>query len=147
MFIIYSLKLTRNIWEYSRERANTNMREKMRNQNLGKYFNGDTAVLTWEISGAIQLPLEGQPRGLFSSLEEAPHHPPPGHISFFSQSLIPVSFKQTYLCVYIKYSLWVWHCYKQWKCSNDIKQKYLPSFRLHSSGWRWTISKISMQDI
>ena len=33
----------------------------MRNQNLGKYFNGDTAVLTWEISGATQLPLGGQP--------------------------------------------------------------------------------------
>lgn len=77
------------------------MREKMRNQNLGKYFNGDTAVLTWEISGATQLPLGGQPHRLFSSLEEVPHHPPPGHISFFSQSLTPVSFKQTIsMCVY-----------------------------------------------
>ena len=49
----------------------------MRNQNLSKYFNGDKAILTWEISGGIQLPLEGQPRGLFSSLDELPRTRPP----------------------------------------------------------------------
>ena len=75
-FIIQSLKLIQNIREYSRERASTNMREKMRNQNLGKYFSGDKAVLTWEISGGIQLPLEGQPHGLFSSLDELPRTTP-----------------------------------------------------------------------
>lgn len=71
------------------------MREQMRNQNLGKYFNVDKAVLTWEISGAFQHPLEVLPHGS-PSLEN-----PPCHVSFFSQSPPPNSFKQISLCVHV----------------------------------------------
>lgn len=84
---------------------------------------------------SFQLPLEAPPRGLSHCWR-----------AFYVMS---VSFLKLLHLIHSNKYIYIWcllrarHCYKQWKCSDDIKQIYLPTFRLHSSGWR-QINKINM---